>query len=297
LFTELLVVEFLPGEALDGLRDQLEARNTQLLAPALLVAGHMLLVVATASLRRPELLAAVAAAVGAVWFVGGHGADAALVLSALFVALELSALSPERTTRLVFAGAASFLIAGTWFREVAGLGTGAALLALAALALLGGFGALRLRTLTVLATATLGIALAAGFLRLDPSAPPLTREHAELAQRVSKLPAGALVFTSLTGGRISSEEGWNYYSAVSGRQHYIAGWANSELRVRPQELEARLRLNRLALAGEPGPALAEAGISADRPLYAALRTGEEAPRGARRVYANERFTLYELRAP
>ncbi len=67
--------------------------------------------------------------------------------------------------------------------------------------------------------------------------------------------------------------------------------------MRPAELEERLRLNRLALAGEPGPALAEAGIPADRPLYAVLRAGEQAPPGARRVYANDRFALYELRAP
>lgn len=295
--TELLVLEFLPGEGLDGLRDQLDARSTQQLAPALLVAGHVLLVAATARLQRPELLAAVAAGVGAVWFVGGHGADAALVLSALLVAFELSRLEPERTTRLLFGAAAAFLVAGAWCREVAGVGTGAALLALAALALLGGFGALRPRTLAVLAAATLGIALAAGFLRLDPAAPPLTSDHAELAKRVSRLPADALVFTSLTGGRITSDEGWNYYSAVSGRQHYIAGWANSELRVRPAERAKRLRLNRLALAGEPGPALADAGIAADRPLYVVLRAGEEAPPGARRVYANDRFALYQLQAP
>lgn len=297
LFTELLVLEFLPAEALDGVREQLDARNTQQLAPGLMVAGHVLLVVATARLRRPELLAAVAASVGAVWFIGGQGADAALVLSGLLVALEVSALPPERTTRLLFAGAASFLVAGAWFREVAGVGTGAALLALAALALLGGFNALRFRSLALLAAGTLSIALVAGFLRLSPSAPPLTREHAELAHRVSELPPSALVFTSLTGPHITSDEGWNYYGAVSARQHYIAGWANSELRVHPRELEERLRLNRLALAGEAGPALAEAGISADRPLYAVLRTGEQAPPGARRVYANDRFALYELRAP
>jgi hypothetical protein len=202
-----------------------------------------------------------------------------------------------RATRLLFAGAASCLVAGAWFREVAGVGTGAALLALAAFALLGAFGALRLRALAVLAGTTLAIALAAGFLRLDPAAPPLTSEHAELAERVSELPADALVFTSLTGPRITSDEGWNYYSAVSGRQHYIAGWANSELRVRPTERRERLRLNRLALGGNPGPALADAGIASDRPLYAVVRAGEQAPPGARRLYVNDRFALYELRAP
>ena len=118
-------------------------------------------------------------------------------------------------------------------------------------------------------------------MRLDPAAPPLTSEHAELAERVSELPADALVFTSLTGARITSDEGWNYYSAVSGRQHYVAGWANSELRVRPNERRERLRLNRLALGGNPGPALADAGIASDRPLYAVLRAGEQAAaRGA-----------------
>ena len=295
--TELLVLEFLPAEAFDGLRDQLDARSTQQLAPALLVAGHVLLVVATARLRRPDLLAAVAAGVGAVWFVGGHGADAALVLSALLVALELGRLTPERTTRVLFGGATACLVAGAWFREVAGVGTGAALLALALLALLGGFGAARPRVLAVLAAATLGIALAAGFLRLDPAAPPLTSEDAELVERVSKLPADALVFTSLTGPTITSDEGWNYYSAVSGRQHYVAGWANSELRVRPNERERRLRLNRLALAGRLGPALADAGIASDRPLYVVLRAGELAPPGARPLYENDRFALFELRAP
>jgi hypothetical protein len=149
----------------------------------------------------------------------------------------------------------------------------------------------------VLAPAALAVALAAGFLRLDPTKPPLTSEHAELSERVSELPPNAVVFTSLTGERITSDEGWNYYSAVSGRQHYIAGWADSELRVLPQERTTRVRLNRLALRGDPEPALAEAGISLDRPLYAVLRAAQPAPQGARRLYANSRFALYELRAP
>ncbi len=295
--TELLVLEFLPGEALDGLREQLDARSTQQLAPALLVTGHVLLVAATARLRRPELLAAVVGGVGAAWFVGGHASDVAIVLAALLVALELSRATPDRTTQVLFGGAAACLVGGAWFREVAGVGTGAALLVLGALALLGGFGALRLRTLSVLAPAALAVALAAGFLRLDPAEPPLTSEHAELSERVSELPPNALVFTSLTGERITSDEGWNYYSAVSGRQHYIAGWADSELRVLPQERAERLRLNRLALGGDPEPALAEAGLAPNRPLYAVLRAEEPAPPEARRLYVNDRFALYELRAP
>ena len=292
--TELLVLEFLPGEALDGLREQLDARSTQQLAPALLVTGHVLLVAATARLRRPELLAAVVGGVGAAWFVGGHASDVAIVLAALLVALELSRAIPDRTTQVLFGGAAACLVGGAWFREVAGVGTGAALLVLGALALLGGFGALRLRTLSVLAPAALAVALAAGFLRLDPAEPPLTSEHAELSERVSELPPNALVFTSLTGERITSDEGWNYYSAVSGRQHYIAGWADSELRVRPQERAERLRLNRLALGGDPEPALAEAGLASNRPLYAVLRAEEPAPPEARRLYAER--PLCALRA-
>ena len=87
--TELLDAGVLSQGGARRLRDQLDARSTQQLAPALFLAGHILLVVATARLRRVELLAAVVAGVGAVWFVGGHGADAALVLSALLVAFEL----------------------------------------------------------------------------------------------------------------------------------------------------------------------------------------------------------------
>ena len=49
--------------------------------------------------------------------------------------------------------------------------------------------------------------------------------------------------------------------------------------------------------GNPEPALADAGIASDRPLYAVLRAGEQAPPGARRLYVNDRFALYELRAP
>ena len=249
--TELLELEFFPKEALDGLRDQLDARSTQQLAPALFLAGHILLVVATARLRRVELLAAVAAGVGAVWFVGGHGADAALVLAALLVAFELAMLTPERTTRLLFAGAASCLVAGAWFREVAGVGTGAALLALAAFALLGAFGALGFEHLPSSPARRWRSRSLRASCGSTPRRRRFTTEHAELAERVSELPADALVFTSLTGPRITSDEGWNYYSAVSGRQHYVAGWANSELRVRPTEHRDRLRLNRLALGGNP----------------------------------------------
>ena len=295
--TELLVVKFLPGDAIDGLRSQLDTRSAPQLAPALLVVGHVLLLAATARLRRPLALAATFGGVAAVWFVGGHSADVALVVAVVFVALELRRQELARSTQVLFLAAASCLLAAAWVREVAGLGTSAALLALAVLALWGALAVVPGVRPAAIAATTLAVAAAAGFLRLDPASPPLTSADAALSDAVEELvPAEGLVFTSSTGPHVSSDEGWNYHSAVSARQHYIAGWANSELRVRPRELDERLRLNRLALAGEPGPALAEAGIPADRPLYAVLRTGERAPPGARRVYANDRFSLYELRA-
>ncbi len=233
-----------------------------------------------------------------MWFVGGHSADVALVVAVVFVALELRRQELARSTQVLFWAAAGCLVTAAWVREVAGLGTSAVLLALGVLALWGSLAAVRSPRLAAIAAATLAVAAAGGFLRLDPASPPLTPADASLSRAVEELvPADGLVFTTSTGPHITSDEGWNYYSAVSARQHYIAGWANSELRVRPRELEERLRLNRLALAGEPGPAVTEARIPADRPLYAVLRTGGQSPPGARRVYANDRFALYELRAP
>jgi hypothetical protein len=296
--TELLVVKFLPADAIDGLRSQFDVRSASQLAPALLVAGHVLLLAGTARLRRPLAFAAVTGGVAAVWFVGGHSADVALVLASILVALELRRRDLDRSTEVLFLAAAACLLAAAWVREVAGLGTAAVLLALGTLALSGPLAAVRVPRLAAAAAATLGIAIGAGFLRLDPASPPLTSEDAGVSRAVAELvPEDALVFTSVTGERVTPDEGWNYYSAVSGRQYFIAGWANSELRVQPEELEERLRLNRLALAGEPGPALAEAGITASRPLYAVLRATDQGPPGARRVYANDRFALYELWAP
>ena len=289
--TELLALEFLPRDALDGLWDQLDSRSTQALAPALLVAGHLLLVVGTARLRELQLLAAVIAGVAASWFVGGHASDVALLLAVLLLALELRRLEPDRTTERLLVAAAACLLVGAWFREVAGVGTAAVLLTLAVLALAGGFAVSGTRSLALVAAATLAAGAAAGFLRLDPASPPLTRDHAALVREVAdRVPSDGLVYTSLTGERITSDEGWNYYSAVSGRQQYVAGWANSKLRVRPEDRERRLALNRRVLrTGTP--------IVPGRPAYAVIRRDEQPPPGSRRLYVNRLFALYELRVP
>ena len=227
----------------------------------------------------------VAAGVGAVWFVGGHGAtprscsprcsSRSSCGSALTGAHDAGALrsAPRRSC-----------VAGAWFREVAGLGTGAALLALAALALLGGFGALRLRsTRRSWRPATLG---ASRSPRASCGSTPRRRRSRASTRSwrsaCRSSPADALVFTSLTGGRITSDEGWNYYSAVSGRQHYIAGWANSELRVRPAGARG-------APAAEPPRARRRAGAGArrgrDRGGSPALRRAPRGRAGRRRAPA------------
>ena len=291
--TELVTLEFLPADALRGLEAQLDARSTQELAPALLVAGHVLLLVAAVRVGNAPLTAVVAAAVTAAWLVGGHGPDAAVLLAILFVAVELPRTHVDRTTTLVAIAAGALLVAAAWFREVAGVGTGAVLLALAAIAFA------RLRPIVLAPAAAVVVLLGAtgGALRLDPSSPPLTSEHHELWTRVGELvPRDGLVFTSLTGEEIEAEAGWNYFSAISGRQHYVAGWANSELRVRSDERERRLGLNTRALAGDAGPALIDVGGRA-RPLFAVLRRSEPHPPGSRRMFANARFALFELTRP
>ena len=299
--TELLTLDFLPADAVDGLRSQLDARDTQQLAPALLVAGHVLLVAGTARLGNTPMLAAVVAGVAASWLIGGHATDVAVLLPALLVALELRRAPVERVAGLLLRGAAFVLVGAAFVRDVAGLGTAATLLALAIVALVGGLGdpaparALRLAAASALVVA---IAAVAGFLRLDPAAPPLTSDDANIAEQVRDLvPEDALVFTSRTGPAITTDGGWNYASALSGRRHYVAGWANSRLRVDDDARARRLALNRRALDGETAEAVADAGVDGSTRLFAVLRRSEPAPRGARRLYANGSYALYELQAP
>ena len=299
---ELVTLDFLPRDAFDGVEAQLETRSTQALAPALLVCGQLLLAGGVVRLRQPLLLAAVAVGIAASWLIGGHASDIAFLLPVLLVALQMHRGDDTLTTAVLATAAACLLLAAA-FREVAGLGTGVVLLVLAATSLAGAFAsstsAARVAVLAALAAVTVAGAAVAGLLRLDAAAQPLTSDHYDVWSRVDELaPPGAIVFTSLTGPEIETDAGWNYYAAAAGRrQLYVAGWASSELRVRPQERDRRLLLNSRALRGDTRDALADSGLDDRTALYAVVRTSEEPPDRARLLYENDRFALYELGRP
>ena len=87
--TDVLDYKFLPDTAFDGLRAQLDRRETQAAAPALLVIGELLLAAAFARARAWLPLAFLGAAIAGNWFVGGHGFDITLGISVVIALLAL----------------------------------------------------------------------------------------------------------------------------------------------------------------------------------------------------------------
>ena len=119
---EVFDVKFLPADALSGLADQLDGRDTQKAGPAFELAGLVLLGVVLLRARVTPLLIGYAVMLAGHWIVGGHGFDILVGLSIVLAALHLRArpdvLLAQRAPALA---AALLLIVAAWFRDVTGI--------------------------------------------------------------------------------------------------------------------------------------------------------------------------------
>jgi hypothetical protein len=287
--TEVLGAKFLPADAVEGLADQLDRRDTQAVAPAFLVVGELLLAAALARGRAWPQFAFVGAAIVGNWFVGGHGFDITVAIAVVIALLEL-ARRPDllRAQLLLVVGAGVALAASVVCRDISGLRVGFMLALLLGGGILAALAPPR-ALLPIAAVVALGVAVSA--LAVSQGAPTLTPDDHDVWAEVSKrVPENGLVFTSETGPAITGRQGWNYYPGVAGRQVYLAGWSSSPLLVDEAERARRLALNRAVLGGrDPRTIPLERTY---RSFYAVIEG--DAPSGWRRLYANDRFVLYEI---
>jgi hypothetical protein len=290
--TEVLGLKFLPADAVDGLRTQLDHRDTQAAAPAFLVVGELLLAMALARARAWEPFAIFTAGVAGNWLVSGHGFDIAVgigvVAALLFFASRADTLRAQR--RIVVAAALALALAAA-FRDISGVRVGLVLTAILAGGVLA---ALARARVYALGAAIVVVAVAAGAPGISQGAPTLTREDervwAEVRERV---PGEGLVFTTETGPKVTGTQGWNYYPGVVGRQVYLAGWSSSPLLVDDRERARRLARNAAVLAGIRRPE----SLGLKRPYdsyYAVVGRGTPVPANWDTLYRNGLFTLYAI---
>jgi hypothetical protein len=258
------------------------------------MAGEIFLFAALVRARLALPLAVTGLAIGATWFVGGHAQDIALSLA---IVLAVVALVDDevaaRRARPWIAAAAVSLAAMAWVRDPASVRPAFVALAFACAATLGAVGAGRRAGAVVAAACLVGVAFAAAKGLTDARTTLTPDDRAIWSAVRERVAPSALVFTSLTGPKIAGDQGWNYYPGVARRQVYLAGWADSVLRVKPAELRRRLTANRAVLRGSLTPAdlhLSQRYTA----FYAVLHRSEPVPQSFTRVYANERYALYRL---
>jgi hypothetical protein len=289
---DLLEPKFLPADAVEGLIDQFDRRDTQALAPALLVLGQGLLALSLWRSRAWTFLAVLLAAVAGNWLVGGHGLDVtvglAVLLAALFFAGQPELL--ERNATLV-AGAAFALAGSAWFRDIAGTRAGYLLVVVLGAGLLLALVPRASPRVAGAAVALIAVGVVAG---LGERATTLTRDDRDVWLEVRNVvPSDGIVFTSETGPVIAGDQGWNYYPGIAGRQIYLAGWSNSPLLVDERERARRLALNGRVLSGALEPD--ESGLSRDYGAgYAVVERGTPVGAAFRQLYGNERYELYRI---
>ena len=277
---DVLELKFLPADAVEGLIDQLDRRDTQRASLGFLVLGEALLAVALVRARAWVPSAFLGAALVGNWIVGGHGFDV-MVGIAVVCALVLFATRPDalRPQLPLVAAAGSALAVSCVVRDISGVRAGFVF------GLLLGGGVLvalvPARQALVLGVAV-AVGVAVGYARgsLAQGAPTLTSEHYEVWRQVEERVArDDLVFTSETGPALGdSTQGWNYYPGVAGRQIYIAGWSSSPLLVDDAERDRRLLVNGEVLSGFLNPS----------------RVAPEFERYFAVVRRGERFALYEI---
>jgi hypothetical protein len=283
--------KFLPADAVRGLNHERTVRDTQSLAPALLVVGESLLFVALVRARAWTFAAALGAGMAGTWLVGGHGFDITIGLAVLLTVLFLRD-TPEvlRAQRPLVLAAGAVLALSAWFRDISGVRTSVFFVALLGLGLLAALG-YRLRPVAAVAAVVLALLAPAALERGRTTL--YAEDYAVWRQVHDVVPKDGLVFTSMTGPVISGDQGWNYYPGTALRQVYLAGWSNSSLLVNRDELDRRLALNHRVLAGELPPG--EMDLSRDYSgFFAVTRRGEPAPQSFRRLCANDRYVLYRI---
>ncbi len=283
--------KFLPADAVRGLNDERTVRNTQDLTPALLIVGESLLLAALVRARAWTFAAALTAGIAGTWFVGGHGFDITIGLAVLLAVLYLrEAPDALRGQRMLVLAAAAALALSAWFRDISGVRTAAFFVALFGLGLLAALTP-RLRVPAAGAAVVVAVLAPIGLVRGQTT---LYAEDYAVWQRVHQtVPRDGLVFASLTGPAITGYQGWNYYPGVALRQVYLAGWSNSSLLVRRDELRRRLDRNRRVLHGELVPARAQLSRRYSQ-FFALTRRDEVPPPSFRRLYANDRYALYRI---
>jgi hypothetical protein len=288
--TDIIDFKFMPADAVDGLRDQLDRRDTQAAAPSLLLIGEILLVAAFSRARATVPLAFLVAAVLGNWFVGGHSYDITIGLAVVIALLALSerpAILRAQLPLVVASGVALALSA--MFRDISGLRAGVVFCAVLGAGVLAALAASR-RAYALVAVAAALVAIAVGGGGLTDGTPTLTPQHYDIWREVrARVPRSGIVFTSETGPAINNNEGWNYYPGVARRQVYLAGWSSSPLLVDPDERARRLRLNSDVVEGRRDPRTVEPGRSS---YFLVVR--REAPARGRLVHANDTFALYEI---
>jgi hypothetical protein len=296
-YARLFEFEFFPAEAAEGLWSQLDTRSTQEAAPALTIAGELLLLAAVVRARNWAIATALGIGLAAAWLLGGQAFDGAIGTANMLVALLFwrrrdlfSAQAP-----LILA-AAVVLGLSVWFREIYGVRAGLVLLVLFGLALLPVVAA-RLRQVGFAAAAASLVALAGAWsadVRLTQAAVTLTPADYDIWQRVNEIaPDDSLVFTTMTGRRITPQEGWNNYPSIAGRQLYLAGWYDGRLTSDRNEVDRRLALNADVLSGKLAPAALDLSRSYGS-YFAVTRHSERVPRRFRLLYANRKFSLYRI---
>jgi hypothetical protein len=138
--TERFAFKFLPADALRGLVDQLDARDTQRAGLGFEVLGLVVLLAALVRARAWTFAAALGVAIAGHWLVAGHGFDVlvgtSILLAALFFARRPEALALQPW----LLGAAGGLLAlSAWFRDVSSVRAGLVFLVLLAAAVGGAF--------------------------------------------------------------------------------------------------------------------------------------------------------------
>ncbi|MGH3131777.1 MAG: hypothetical protein ACRDNX_13250, partial [Gaiellaceae bacterium] len=138
--TEIFSLKFLPADAVRGLADQLDARDTQAAGPAFELAGSLALALALLRARATPFLTTFAVALLGHWLVGGHGFDILVGMSILLSAL-LFRRRPEllRAQGALILAAAALLTISAWFRDISAVRAGFVFVALLAVALVGAF--------------------------------------------------------------------------------------------------------------------------------------------------------------
>jgi len=226
--TERLVLSFRPDDALRGLVDQVDARDTQRAGPGVELLGLLALLAVLARMRAWPFVALLAVALAGHELVGGHGFDILVGLSILPAALLWRA-RPELVAkhRRLALTAAVLLVLSAWFRDTASVRAGLVFVVLLGLATVGAFAERRaLAFYAASATALLvGLAgrslvafvLLVGLVAIAVLAPALHRVAAPVALAGAAAIAAASALHLTTGPPTLTQEDhalWNRVAEV-----------------------------------------------------------------------------------